>query len=215
MSAATTRGAGPTARANAPGRSRSAQADAAILDATLAVLDDVGYGAMTTAAVIELAGVSSATLYRRYASKQELVVAALSSVTPEPVDADTGSLAGDLAALVADVAHSAAARQGSGIERLSFEISRDPELAATLREKYLQPRRDQLALILDRAVARGEIATAPPADLAVSLVVGPLYHRAFVARESMSPRFTGAVVDFACRGLGLGGPTPTQSARRR
>src|SRR5207249_6554662 len=72
------------------GRRRSEAADDAILAATLELLPERGYRALAMAAVIERAGVSSATLYRRWTTKHDLVVAALATLVPDPVDVDTG-----------------------------------------------------------------------------------------------------------------------------
>src|SRR4051794_14248619 len=85
--------------AHRAGRHRSEAVDRGILEATIALLRDHGYEGLTMLAVIERAGVSSASLYRRWGSKQALVVAALESLTVENATADTGSLAGDLTAL--------------------------------------------------------------------------------------------------------------------
>src|SRR5690348_858771 len=110
-----------------PGRHRSASADAAILDATLELLRERGYRALTVAAVIERAGVSSATLYRRWPSKPELVAAAIASLVPESFEVDTGTLRGDMSAFVHHVADSIAAR-GNIIELLGAGASEDTEL---------------------------------------------------------------------------------------
>src|SRR5690349_16266452 len=85
--------------ARAPGRGgrhRSEAVDRVILDAALAVLREQGYEAFTMLAVIERAGVSSASLYRRWHTKQDLVVAALGSLALDTFAVDTGTLAGDL-----------------------------------------------------------------------------------------------------------------------
>ena len=73
----------------ARGRPRSAMADRAIVAATLALLEEHGYAGLTMAGVAERAGVSTATLYRRWSSKQELVVGALAAVIPDQPPSDT------------------------------------------------------------------------------------------------------------------------------
>src|SRR5438270_13457897 len=87
-----------TTTAGRVGRHRSEAADRVIIDAALAVLREHGFEGLTMLGVIERAGVSSASLYRRWRTKEELVIAALESVTVDEVTDDTGSLAGDLAA---------------------------------------------------------------------------------------------------------------------
>lgn len=87
------------------GRPRDAARDRALLDATLAVLAESGYGGLTTAAVAARAKVSTATLYRRWSSKEDLVIAAASTHTQDlEAQPDTGTLEGDLRARLRDKA---------------------------------------------------------------------------------------------------------------
>src|SRR5213078_4083921 len=97
--------------------------------------EETGYGALTMAAVIERSGVSSATLYRRFADKTDLVVAVFESLAADPVDTDTGILAGDLTAYARHKADSIVRKQE--LADLSAELRRSPELAAVLRSKFL------------------------------------------------------------------------------
>src|SRR4051794_9954235 len=184
-----------------PGRQRSDACDAAILESTLRLLAEKGYAGFTVASVIEHAGVSSATLYRRWPTKQELVAAAVATMVPAPANTDTGSLAGDLDAFVHHMAKSVAARQEDVIDALSAEKKRNPELAALLRERFLQPRLAELRAMLSRAKQRGEVKAVPSADVALSLVAGPLYHRAFNLGEALTPAFLKTVAAHSLRAL--------------
>jgi AcrR family transcriptional regulator len=185
-----------------PGRHRSAAADEAILAATLELLTERGYGGLTMISVIDRAGVSSATLYRRWPTKHDLVVAAVASVVPSSVDTDTGTLAGDLAALLGSIAASIAARREDIAESLAMETKHNAELAAALRDKFLVPRVAQIDAIVRRATARGELCASPSGEMALSLVAGPVYHRAFVLGEPLTPAFLRRAVSYAQRGLG-------------
>jgi AcrR family transcriptional regulator len=184
-----------------PGRQRSEAADEAILDATVAVLAEQGYAGLTVAAVIERSGVSSATLYRRYATKAELVTAAITTLLPLPVDIDTGSFETDLSAFIRHVAQSIERRNERAVQALRIEKERDPDLHAYLREHFLTPRLANLKAILTRAKRRGEIDTVPPVDVALSLVTGPLYHRAYDLDEPLTPAFVKNTIAFAVRAL--------------
>ncbi len=198
----------PTAAPRRAGRHRSQACDDAILSATLELLGETGYGALTVTAVIERAGVSSATLYRRWPTKQDLVAAALAALAPDPIDTDTGDLSGDLAAFLDHIARAITARRQGFTEELALEVRRNPELDAALREKFLAPRLVELSGILERARHRGELATAPTTEDALSLVVGPVYHRAFALHDTLGPEFVRASVDFALRGLGARSAEP-------
>ena len=143
-----------------PGRQRSEAADEAILDATVAVLAEQGYAGLTVAAVIERSGVSSATLYRRYATKAELVTAAITTLLPLPVDIDTGSFETDLSAFIRHVAQSIERRNERAVQALRIEKERDPDLHAYLREHFLTPRLANLKAILTHE-PRGEARSTP------------------------------------------------------
>jgi AcrR family transcriptional regulator len=188
-----------TAARVGPGRHRSAAADAAILGATLQILRERGYEALTVAGVIERAGVSSATLYRRWPTKHELVAAAIASLAPEAVTIDTGRLQGDITGFVRHVARTIAAR-GNVIDVL-LGGKRDPDLAQAMREKLLTPRVRALEDILQRAVERGELAAAPVAATCLTLIVGPIHYRAVVLGEPLTPSFLRHVVHHALHGL--------------
>jgi len=185
------------------GRHRSAACDAAILSTTLDVLREKGYDGLTVAAVIERAGVSSATLYRRWPAKSELVAAAVASIAPDDVDVDTGSFEGDIAAFVRNVARLIEAR-GNIVTILSSAKERDEELARAMREKLLQPRLRSLRTILDRAEERGEIAHPPSPEVFLSLLVGPIHYRGSVLNEPLTPAFLKHVATSTARGAMAG-----------
>jgi AcrR family transcriptional regulator len=191
----------PSPAAVRPGRQCSELADAAILHATLDQLAAHGYAGFTVAAVIEQAGVSSATLYRRWTTKADLVLAALGTLVPEAIDTDTGSLAGDLAHLVDILASSIALRREDVADALNVEKRRNPELASLIRERFLEPRLRTLASVLRRAKQRGELGKVPATDVVLSLLVGPLHHRAFNLGQPLTPAFKQVVVGAVVRGL--------------
>jgi AcrR family transcriptional regulator len=196
---ASTGGAG--AGRGRPGRQRSEAADQAILTATVDVLAEEGYAGFTVAAVIARAGVSSATLYRRWATKQELIAAALASLGPEPVSIDTGSLEGDVDAFVRYMADAMTVRRTDLAGVLTGQLRHDSELRAALEAKFVVPRRELLRTILRRAEERGELSSLPPLEVCWSLVSGPLHHRAYVRVEPFTPAFVRSVTTFIVAGL--------------
>jgi AcrR family transcriptional regulator len=183
------------------GRHRSQAADDAIVAATLELLREQGYRGLTMSGVIDRSGVSSATLYRRWPTKQALVVAALQTLTADPSPHDTGTLGGDLESLVRHIARAIATRDDL-FARLSMELKHDDELQAMNRDAFVQPRLELMKAMLDRAVTRGELAARPPHDVVLSLLTGPIYHRAFDLGEKLTPSFLRAVVQSVLAGLG-------------
>ncbi|MFG2694027.1 TetR/AcrR family transcriptional regulator [Kitasatospora sp. NPDC048407] len=160
------------------GRPRDAARDRAILDATLAVLAENGYGALTTAAVAARAGVSTATLYRRWSSKDELVIAAAAThVEDIHAQPDTGTLEGDLRVLLRDKAAALTGEAGRLMQALVGEAAQNVALADALTTAFLEPVHRRVAEAVRRAAERGEIAAVAEVDLLGAVVVGPLMSR--------------------------------------
>jgi AcrR family transcriptional regulator len=172
----------------APGRPRSAEADEAILRATLDLLAGDGYAALTMERVRERSGVGKATIYRRYGSKEELVTAAIKHLNvdfPEPPD--TGTLLGDFAATASSVL-AGAERTGFAplVARLLSEVANDPDMHTLFTENLVAPRRRVVGSIVDRAKARGEIRSDIDTSLAVDLIVGPAIYRMLLSGGDLS-----------------------------
>lgn len=177
-----------------PGRQRSEAADQAILTATLDLLAENGYGALTMAAVISRSGVSSATLYRRWPTKQDLVTGALASMHSEIVDIDTGSLDSDVAAMVRSTSEALSRRRPEISDDLAIELRRNPEFRAAINEKFVLPRRAVMAGIVERAVTRGELASDPGVEVATAFVTGPIHHWVYVQGKQPTAAFERSVV---------------------
>ena len=199
-----------TASRSRPGRQRSRAADDAILAATLDVLAADGYGGLTMSAVIDAAGVSSATLYRRWPTKQQLVAAALASLHSAVVDIDTGSLEGDIAEFVGGVADTMSVRRADLAEDVAVELRRNPEFRAAVNEKFVVPRLVVLGHILDRARNRGELGPGLSSEMAMSFINGPLHHRVFVMGGSPTPAFMRSVIAAALSSLRILAPVRAQ-----
>lgn len=172
-----------------PGRQRSEAADQAILGATLDLLGEDGYASLTMAAVIAKAGVSSATLYRRWPTKQDLVAAALATLHAEIVDIDTGSLRTDVVAMVQASADAMTPRRQDLADDLAIELRRNPEFRVAVNEKFVLPRRRVMGAIVERAQARGELGPSIDAETAFAFIGGPLHNRVYVQGKPLSASY--------------------------
>jgi AcrR family transcriptional regulator len=136
--------------------------DPAILNAALAALTENGYDATNMDDIAARAGVGKAAIYRRWASKAALITDVLVYWRPDlrTDDApDTGSLAGDIEALIERaVAYDNGLITNDLVLRVALEATRDPQLAAALDDLMLLRGGRQISTILARAAARGEIA---------------------------------------------------------
>ena len=161
------------------GRPRSPAADAAIRNATLDLLSIEGYANLTMAGVASKAGVSTATLYRRWHSKLDLVVDILQALAEDWPVPDTGSLEGDLRAVL-DTMLTGMASTGAIMRGLVGEFARNGELAEALRRNLILPRRAAMIEVLARAKRRGEVRPGVNDDLVFDMLAGSLYYRSTV-----------------------------------
>jgi AcrR family transcriptional regulator len=193
----------------ARGRPRSERARQAILGAAAELLLARGLSAVSMDAVAERAGVSKATIYRWWPTKEALALDALYTewAAAQPYPQDTGSLRGDLLALLQPWARLASGRPyGRVIAALLTEARTDPAFAAEYLRRVVEPRRDQARAIFRSAVERGEIAAGTKVEVALDLLYGPLYHRLLHGHAALSDEFVGDVVDMALDGIR---PRPT------
>lgn len=161
-----------------PGRPVDPRLGPAILNAVLDLLAEDGYAQLTTAAVARRAGVSTATLYRRWSSKGELILAAAEQIAAaETGDIDTGSLRGDVETLLDSKQRPLSGRIGRTLLILSGESAHDAELAGVLQDSVLEPMRQRLQTITDRAAGRGEPGIAIGADAASRIILGAILAR--------------------------------------
>ena len=186
------------------GRPRSAEADRAIVLATLGLLEEQGFAGMSMAGVAQRAGVSTATLYRRCSSKEELVVGALATLVPDRAAPDTGSLEGDLREMLRRMGEHMSGDRGRLLLGLAGEIIRHPALAEAVRARLQRPTRDNLVAMLGRGAERGEIPPPPDAQVAIALMVGPL-HYWLLSGETVSPEVVETLVPMVLRALGATG----------
>lgn len=191
------------------GRPRSEEAHQAILDATLALLAEVGFSALTVEGVAARAGVGKATIYRRWPSKVPLVVEAFGGL-PAFSDFDTGSLAGDLKAMLrAYLELFNKTPLATVLPALASERAHDPALAE-LFNPVLRQRRSPLMAALERARARGEIAPDVDLELAADLIVGPIAVRLFFTGRRIQPRMVDPMVEMALGGIRRAERTPSE-----
>jgi AcrR family transcriptional regulator len=187
------------------GRPRSETAQTAILSAAIALLLDQGLYAMSMDDVAERAGVSKATIYRWWASKELLAVDALSTEWAAPLSTkqrDTGSLRGDLLAHFRPWIRQLNEKPfGRVIAGLVAQAQTDPAFARLYREHFVQPRRDATRPLLLRAIARSEIAADTDLEVSLDLLYGPIYHRLLHRHAPLNDRFTQNVIDAVIKAM--------------
>lgn len=153
-----------------------------ILDATVAVVAELGYDRLTMDAVATAAKASKATLYRRWSTKAELVVDAISRAKgcPMPEEVDTGSLRGDLISMSCGDGGFTDEMPMSVIAGLITALHRDADLQKAFRERFLAPRLELTRKVFERAVERGEIGADVDVDLLSTTLPAVIVHHAYV-----------------------------------
>jgi AcrR family transcriptional regulator len=181
-------GARTVAERRPPGRPRSERSHLAIIRATLELLVEVGFQRLTMEQVQRRAGVGKATIYRRWASKHELVKDAIRHFSAELPVPDTGSLAEDYAELGRAVVQIARDRNAALLmPRLLSEASGDPELHEIFYAQLVEPRRRVLRISLERARDRGELRPDVDLELAIDMLVGPVIYRFLITGGDLAP----------------------------
>lgn len=177
-----------------------------ILDATLEVLAEVGYDLLTMDAVATRAKASKATLYRRWNSKPELVVAAITCRKGESVVPDTGSLRGDLLAAYCGSGGLDDRIFQSVLAAVFTAMVRDPDFAEVYRRDFIGPKIAVSRAIYERARGRGEVH--PETDLSIlgPSLAGIVLHRAFLLGDAVTPELVGRVLDEVILPAALHGP---------
>jgi AcrR family transcriptional regulator len=170
--------------------------EVAIRAATLALLAEVGYESMSMDAVAARARASKATIYRRWPGKREMVLDAVRSRTCAPtIAADTGSLRGDLVAALRAMAEQAQGEDVDLIAGVLHAMQCAPDLAACMRSQVFESKLAAIGLVLDRAVARGEVPPTAEATLAHELAGALWLHRVLVVGAPVDDAFIAHVVD--------------------
>ena len=179
-----------------------------ILEATLEVLDEVGYDLLTMDAVATRAKASKATLYRRWKGKPELVVAAIMAYKGDPGIPDTGSLRGDLLAAYCGIGGLDEPLAKSVLTAVVTAMGRDPEFAEVYRRDFIAPKVATSYAIYERARDRGEVH--PDVDLTILApsLAGIVLHRAFLLGEAVTAELVGRVLDEVILPAAKHGPLP-------
>jgi AcrR family transcriptional regulator len=194
-------------QARSPGRPRSERAHRAILQAANELLESEGFAAVSVEAIAERAGVSKATIYRRWPNRAAVVMDGfLSTVSSEVPFPHTGHAREDIRIHMRRLAEAFSGKIGRTVAALMAEGQSDPELAGALRSRWLLVRRAEAREILELGIERGELRVDLDPEVAVDVLYGPIYYRMLVGHAPLDDDFADALADHVFAGLAAGDP---------
>jgi AcrR family transcriptional regulator len=196
------------------GRPRDRQIDAAVVDATLVVLDEVGYGRLTLEEVARRAGTTKPAIYRRWSGRQRLVLAALSGRLGEARAPDTGCTLCDLDECL-KVFVAAFRRMPPGvIGPLFADCAGDRELRAAFMTALFDPPRAAVKQTLERASARGDLRDDVDLGLILDLIASFIHYRALFGHAPTSNVEIERAVEALLQGIAADYPRLLEHSRR-
>jgi AcrR family transcriptional regulator len=180
---------------------RSARVREAVLNAAFAELDEKGYEGFSMEAVARRSRVHKTTIYRRWATRDALLVYALDSRSdrdaPSP---NTGSLRGDLRQFGEVVLAKLTSQHGNAMLRsLVSAVDESPEILQKV-QSFCRERLDAGAAVLSRGIGRGELPPDTDADLMIEGFLAPIYLRVLLSREPVTGDFLEHLIDLLLDG---------------
>lgn len=198
----------------APGRPRNPAADRAILEATLALLAEQGYADLVITEIARRAGVSTATLYRRWPSKAPLVLDALRTLILTFPLPDTGDTRADLIAFVTERIQTAGSPLLTQvIPALAAEGKRNRAFAE-LFWSLQRPIRMEAFTLFERGIARGDLPATLDREIALDLLLGPITFRQFISEAPLDPSLAPTIVDGVLYGIARSRQQESRKSRR-
>jgi AcrR family transcriptional regulator len=180
---------------------RSARIRQSVIEATMAVLRDRGWDQFSIAEVASRAGVHETSIYRRWGTRERLATDALLTTGEQDLPVpDTGSLRGDLVGFATEISRYVSTPVGLALARAMATPTGDPAIAEA-SARYFQTRFEIASVIIDRAVARGEIPAGADAALALEMLIAPLHFRTLVSHQPLDDDLPARLADLLITGL--------------
>lgn len=202
--------------ASAPrtGRPRDAHIDAAVLEATLDVLDEDGYGGLTIAGVARRAGTTTPAIYRRWPTRQHLVLAALVARLEAAQAPNTGCSLCDLNECLEVFIAAFDRLPPEVIGPLFAECAADPDLRAAFMAALFAPPRAAVAHTLELALARGDLREDADLELTIDLLGSLVHYRVLFGHAPTSSEAIERAVEALLRGIAVDYPSLVEHSRR-
>ena len=178
------------------GRPRDSKREDAITEAAISLIQEVGYERATIEAIAIKAGVSKATIYRRWKNKQEVIASAISHhVFSQNPCIDTGNLRDDLVELLLAKVKTLKGPDGAVIAAIMSAAKMDSELGKAIPHTIREGENHTYELIIERAIARGEISSDANLELLAEITPAIMTYRIFMSQQPVNRKFIELLVD--------------------
>lgn len=188
------------------GRPRDPQIDDAVLSATLEVLGETGYTGLSLEEVARRAGTSRPAIYRRWAGRAPLALAAIATRLDVPSPPDTGCTLCDLAESFNVFLAAYRTIRPEVLSSLYAECASDPQLRARYLETVIEPSRRAVGRTLDRAIVRGDLRTDIDREQLLDIVGSLVHYRALFGRQHLTDAEAESAIETLLRGAAVDYP---------
>jgi AcrR family transcriptional regulator len=196
------------------GRPRNPEIDAAVLSATLAALDEYGYGRLTIEEIARRAGATKPAIYRRWPSRQRLVLAALDQRLGAARAPDTGCTLCDIDECLKVFVAAFRRMPPDVLGPLFADCAGDRELRAAFMTTLFEPPRTAVRETLDRAHGRGDLREDVDLDLVLDLIGSFVHYRALFGHAPTSNVEIEGAVEALLQGIATDYPALLEHSRR-
>lgn len=201
-------------RPAAPGRPRDRHIDVAILDATLALLDETGYSRLAIEEVARRARTTKPAVYRRWPARQHLVLAALAARLAEISAPDTGCTLCDLNEALVVFVEAFRRIPPHVLGPLLADCTTDTELHREFMATLFHPPRHAVAQTIDRATARGDLRPDLDRELVLDMLGSLVHYRALFEHTPIGAADIERAVEAVVRGIATDYPTLLAHSRK-
>jgi AcrR family transcriptional regulator len=187
-----------------------------VLTTTLDLLTEAGLDELTIDDISRRSGVAKTTIYRHWPNRSALVIDACSRMTDgEQAPPDTGSLEGDVRAILTNIAELLGTARWSSIVPSIVDVAEHDPAFADIHGRIQRGHAAPLRAALDRAAHRGEIPSTADRDAIPAALLGPLFYRRWFSREPIDTKFLEMIIRSTVDGLRRDSRGPKREQRRR
>lgn len=183
---------------------RVARSRQAILAAAVSLLEAHGFNGATIEAIAARSGAAKTTIYRHWPQKKDLLLAAVESVVPQAQSLDRGHVRDDVGGFVKDLIDVLSTPPLAGIIPAMIEAAERSADVERLLADFTAQRREPLLIAVEGAKERGEIRADCEAETVAALLLGPLFYRRLLSRQSLTPEFGQEIVAHVLRSVTTG-----------